>query len=370
MARDADFSSADLSHAILVDTDFEGATLEGALLIGADARSMNLNHAQLHGADFTDAHLQGADMRESLLGVGFVFTHDVEDQLEAPQRTNFTNANLRGATLGRVDSDECLVSQVCAPTCFFGRSTLGCFTHFVNMYQANVLGADLSGVEHLGRMIFNQTLVDSETRFPADTDPVLAEAFLDYHFIGPGTTISNGILRDKDLSFVDLTGADLSKVDLIGADLTGATLAGVTFTNSVYDERTTWPDHFTPELGLYNLGPGGDLFNVDFSGMDLSGLDLSTYHGSDYIDNTMITLVNFANTRFIGTIFRGAVFESVSFQNADLSNADFRGASFTDCNFVDADTQGTRFEDSSFSNTICPDGTNSNDNNNSCSRER
>jgi hypothetical protein len=72
-----------------------------------------------------------------------------------------------------------------------------------------------------------------------------------------------------------------------------------------------------------------------------------------------------------------AVVRAGSFRNADFTGANLQGTRFVDgamegCNFTDANLQGASFEHwqsmsgSTWSNTICPDGTNSDSNGGTC----
>jgi hypothetical protein len=56
-----------------------------------------------------------------------------------------------------------------------------------------------------------------------------------------GANLSAANLRGADLSDADLSNADLSSADLTGANLQDAFLVGV-----IYDDKTRWPDEFTP----------------------------------------------------------------------------------------------------------------------------
>ena len=56
-----------------------------------------------------------------------------------------------------------------------------------------------------------------------------------------GADLRNAFLIGADLSDANLRGASLIGADLTGSDLTEADLADVH-----YDERTRWPDDFTP----------------------------------------------------------------------------------------------------------------------------
>jgi uncharacterized protein YjbI with pentapeptide repeats len=138
---------------------------------------------------------------------------------------------------------------------------------------------------------------------------------------------------------------------------------------------------------------GADLRRADFRGASLveAGLEFVVLDGADFgsADLSYATVLpnsaRYANfTRAIllrvtgnGANFDGAIlgvsraqganFTGASFVGAYLADADLRGASLAFANLTDANLTGAKVADTSFvgaiwSNTICPDGTNSNAN--------
>lgn len=134
--RDADLRQANLykaflSHANLTGADLAGAKLDGASLTEGVLCHTNLSRAYLTGVDFYGANLQNANLsRANLIG-----THLLEadlrgtnlsraclvnarlEQITTDERTNFSNADLRGATilessLAHVDLSGCHVYGV------------------------------------------------------------------------------------------------------------------------------------------------------------------------------------------------------------------------------------------------------------------
>lgn len=159
----------------------------------------------------------------------------------------------------------------------------------------------------------------------------------------PGADLQYCKLKDADMVGVDLSGANLYRASLYGADLSGADLTDVTFTGAdlnyanladtdvsgaIFDTTDpSLPDHMTsggvtgtpavfpPQWGLvdgYLVGPVADLAGADLAGADLAGFDLL----------------------------------DVDLTGANLSGADLSGVTW--------------------SHTICPDGTISNDDGSTC----
>lgn len=97
---------------------------------------------------------------------------------------------------------------------------------------------------------------------------------------------------------------------------------------------------------------GADLSNTDFSGSTFrNAVALSSSWGGGNLSNT-----DFTNAKFYQEFTSPS-----SFANANLTNANFTNAHLGGANMSGATTTGV-----TWSNTICPDGTNSNDNGNTC----
>jgi len=84
----------------------------------------------------------------------------------------------------------------------------------------------------------------------------------------------------------------------------------------------------------------------------LAGKDLS---------NAVLPFVNFEGSNLTGTNFFNALLQSAEFTGANLSNANFENANLQHAKLEDANVSGVKWK-----NTTCPDGTNSDANNNTC----
>ncbi len=154
--------------------------------------------------------------------------------------------------------------------------------------------------------------------------------------LGPGANLVNcdlslGPMRDANLRGVNLSGADLrgaimynsklrdanlSGATLISADLTGANLSGANLRDA--------------NLTFARLG--GNLTGADLRDANLTNSDLAFAN---------LTRANLTGANLTGTNLTGA----------NLTGANLRGANLTGANVSKA----------RWSNTTCPDGTNSND---------
>jgi hypothetical protein len=179
----------------------------------------------------------------------------------------------------------------------------------------------------------------------------------------PGANLQYCKLKGDDLAGDDLAGANfyganLSDVDLVGADLANVTLtsANINYINltdtdlsgAVFDTEdpslsdyiisggiTGTPSVFPPGFNLvdgYLVGPVANLNGAQLSAAELPGQDLLDANLSD----------------------------------ADLATANLSNANLTGANLDGADTSGTTFTGATWSNTTCPDGTNSNNDADTC----
>jgi len=110
-------------------------------------------------------------------------------------------------------------------------------------------------------------------------------------------------------------------------------------------------DEFGSLAGDWFVGrslPGSQFPFTQFTGINLTDTDFS---GSDFTG----TLLHYAN--FSGSTLTNVIFHEASFNNTNLTNADLTGSDFSDVN---------SFNGVIWLNTTCPDGTNSDDNGNTC----
>jgi uncharacterized repeat protein (TIGR02543 family) len=145
-----------------------------------------------------------------------------------------------------------------------------------------------------------------------------------YSQASPGMNLSGTNLSGANLSGDDLSGDDLSDADLSGADLSGADLSDA----NLSDANLSDANLSDADLSDANLDP------ANLSGANLKGANLS-------------------GANLFGVNLRGA-----NLSGANLSNANLSGA-----NLSDADLNKV-----AWSNTTCPDGTDSNADGGNCVR--
>lgn len=118
------------------------------------------------------------------------------------------------------------------------------------------------------------------------------------------------LLRDLDLSGVDLKNVTIPEVNLAGSQLVNAKLSGSVLRN-------------------------GKFGRADFTGADLSGTDFN---------NSQMNKAIFEHAILKGCDFSGANLDGAQFNNADLTNAIFDGARLDGANFKNAILTNTSFE--------------------------
>ncbi len=423
----ADLRDAELRGAILWKANLSGADLSGADLRGADLRGADLSEADLSGANLRGAisdqntnwegaivdkaglivlepgsELDGVDLTHLYDTIGIGWLPEEENWMTVGGEevwfsiggtagadlsgaslsnsnmsgvnlmiTNFSGANLRGADLSGV---ALLLANLS------GADLSGANISGSSMHWADLTGADLSNAElfdivnsglrgcpsHLpegwsclfpegGRSGYEcPTEDDEETRgeFNGVLDALNLPEYCDGLLLGRDSILTGS---------VDLAGYNLSGVDLSGAELI--------YLGS-YGPLMGCPDSL-PEgfdcRGDYLLGNYSWIEGVDFSGLDLNGVKLAGSH---------IANSNFSGGNLSGASLRGANMSAADLSGADLSGADLRGANLYDTNLSGADLSGADLHGANLNGadlsgtiwygTICPDGTNSDDNGNTC----
>ncbi len=191
-----------------------------------------------------------------------------------------------------------------------------------NMYSDNLSGDTLSGANLHGadlRAVSSGGIVGTPANLEDNND--VTWQLVDGYLIGPGAELAGVDLSAQAMvSPVDLAGADLYGTDL--SDVTG--LSGANFTGATMQYLSLANDDLTgADLTQ------GNIFSANFSNANLTDVDLS--------DGTVL-----------GANFAGAALDTVDFTNENLSYANFTGATFSG--------------PVTWSNTTCPDQSNSDTN--------
>ena len=170
-------------------------------------------------------------------------------------------------------------------------------------------------------------------------------------------------LAGKDLTDAWLRQSDISSTDLTDTIFVNATLNNTRFDNSQVSGADFTGAYMRETDFSYSVAIGATFVNADLQASALIFADFSNANFSGAtIDSGALQ----------GSIYTNADFTSASIQNTVFNDINATQTNFTNANFTDANLQGALFMADTnrtgviWSNTICPDGTNSDTNGNTC----
>jgi len=293
-----DLSGAFLHLANLSAANLSNANLSEADLSQADLSGANLSPVDLSGADLSDANLSGADLSHANLGAA-----------------DLSNADLSAATLDEADLRGV---EGLADTQLRSAGSV----RNIDLRRGNLTDFDLSGVDMMGANLADARLFNANLSHTGLT----------------GASLDGANLWGADLSYADLTGASIDDIYLADADLSYANLTAVAgLTNDV----------LKPALGYQRPR---SLIGVVLGGHDLSGWQL------EYIN---LSEADLSNTSLSGADLYYTNLTGANLRHSDLSHARLLGANLSNADLSGADLFGANLRDVIWSNTVCPDGSNS-----------
>ncbi len=347
LIRDAILDDADLFGAILTSADARGTAFIGANLMftqgdDADFTLANLTGARLRGADFKRANFTGALFFDASLQNADLSGANLDS-------ANFTGASLQGANLA-------------------GANLTGAILTGADLTGANLTGANLERAT-LDRARLNQTRIaqadfDRATAIETLFDGVITEGNPNNGASFTNANLSRSSWRNTQTQSLDLTGANLTSADLRGTRFESVTLNNATLDRALL-HNADWSD-------ITGIGVQGQ--DTEFIGATLRGnLGGARLTGAVFIraslpqvvlENAELHQAVFAHTivtgaRFIGTDLTGARIHKADFADAQLDTLDLTDANLTSAAFPPNNNH-------TFTNTVCPDGTNSNDHGDTC----
>ena len=364
----ADLSGTVITHSNLSGVDLSGADLSGTVITHTNLSGVDLSGADLSGIDWTcvdisGANLANADLSNATIDNGYYIDlfGDDEDSCElAFQATSSLTGKMTGVDM--------------ANSVF----------RYVDLSGADLSGADLSGadwtyVEINGANLSNSNLTDADL----------------YGLRTNETTDLSGIITSNTkLHLLNIdSGEYLGSTDFSETDLKESKI--INLDTCPIGLPSDWNCLDTHTLGYILIGPHARIYSsgsVTGDGYDLSGIscigcnftDILLTHSNlaaAYLPNSNFTdafaqdvIFSFANlsgTDFTNGNFMRSLFDSTNLSGAILSGSYFNYADFIDTDFSNADLSNAYLSDSTlqdviWDNTICPDGTNSDDNGNTC----
>jgi uncharacterized protein YjbI with pentapeptide repeats len=278
----------------------------------APAPGVDWDGCDLENANLSGANLTGANLSNSISS----FVNFTGATLA---NVNLSGSNLDGANLRQTDLSAANLSNA---------ETIGLESGGVTASAAPTLpaGWSLQG----GYLIGSGAYLEHADLANFDlADDNLYDTDLDYANLSGANMSSENLiganLVSADLAKVNLTDTSLLSANIQGANLAGATLSGVQ-SGSIDGEPTSLPVNWSLIDG-YLMGPGADLVSADLDGAAIDNADLA--------DATLYLAT------FVGT----------SFANSNLRLAYLDGANLTGVTWTD---------------TICPDGSNSDSDGGTC----
>ena len=353
-----DFSHTDFSRAnflgaqIPTDTDFSEANLSfvdlTASLIWASPDHPTYSHslAKFTGANFTGANLAGFDLGTDNFG-SFNLT------------ANFSQANLSGTSLQNHDYSSSTFSKANLSNANLSNANLS----NANLSNANLSNANLQGAN------FDQAILTGIKSGLIQGQPLnLNESWsqMGGYLVGPSANLSHADLSNTTLSNLNLSGTRLNYADLSGSDLTNTNLssANMNFANLI-----------SANLQSANLAQAhmdyADLDSANLSGANLTstimfGTNLTnTMFASTTVPSTLISSRSGLRSRpsFAKRVMRkipAANLTNANISNSDIRKANFSGANLIGATFFKSNTSLAKFTGSIWGNTVCADGTTSN----------
>lgn len=184
--------------------------------------------------------------------------------------------------------------------------------------------------------------------------------------------ISRGILP-----FVLAHGGDINLIHGCIRPLTGLLrIIGATEMCGSNETALDWSKNGIGEFGGFVtdqlVGMNTEGFNESLAYRNFQNANLSQSN----LSQTQLDGSDFTNANFSGVSVKissaiGANFTNVNFTGAFLNASNFQNANFTNANLTNANLSGSNMDGTIrtgivWSNTLCPEGTNSDDNGNTC----
>lgn len=416
----ADLNGSDLENSTVTGADFTGATLSGTTLSGDDLTNANLTNAYLFAAKVTSDNLTDATLSGANLGTAKLTGDNLAGAaLAGATLTQVTSSGLTGTPASLPANWSVSSGFLLGPTAYLvsadmsGANLTNADLSNANLNSATLTGATLTGAD-LSNADINYVSSGSLTGTPASL-PANWTVVGGYLF-GPTAMLYQANLSGlsfgtADLQKADLQDANLANANLGNADMTEANLDGVT-SGGVVAGPNVLPLGWFVEGGFI-IGPGANLDNEDLANFNF------TNFGGEYLAGIQLANTNLENTDFSSTSLTGANLTGAdltdanltdsSLTAADIDGANFSGVSLTgvvsgqitgtplnlpapwqllngyligpDANLVKADLGGVAFNNAdlyaadlyqagltgaTWSNTICPDGTNSDNDGDTC----
>ena len=327
---------ANCSGIVLSNTDFSNMNLTGidfshSVMTGVIFSSAILNHADFRGAMLTDVEFNYADMNN----VNFDGAY-IEDG-------NFTSAEVNYASV--------VGTSIISPD----------FT------LAGLRDIDFSKTEELGGHL-NQ-ITNTCSSYKSQT--YMTATYSGYIY---GSYVYRSV--KEVISFVDanLNGASFEGMIISPSNFSGASLRSSNF-DYTYDQTHFWNTNYRwcyTSGNIYKQGSGdpGAPSSIYVTG------GTNRYYSESYPNSIFVSVDAYRSSFFMSEVLTGSGLEDSDFRssnlnyanlaNSYLTDSDFRGSWVHFADFSSATTNSADFSYAEWYRTTCPDGTNSENNGNTC----
>jgi uncharacterized protein YjbI with pentapeptide repeats len=237
-------------------------------------------------------------------------------------------------------------------------------SYWNNMYNESKIslsGSDLIGINLI---CYDYGLITMPPRQCQLNHAVLSGANL------TGANMYNVNLSEANLFNANLNGVNMDYVNLDGARLHFADLTNARVINLLgcpIQLPTNWTCTANSLIGPFANLSNAILSNINAQSMYLNNIDFSNSSliMADFYNSNM-RHSNLSNANLTGAYFRNAHLAFADLSGADLSGADLSNVYLAEANLFGADLTNANLNSASWGNSICPDGTNSNNNGNTC----
>jgi uncharacterized protein YjbI with pentapeptide repeats len=188
-----------------------------------------------------------------------------------------------------------------------------------------------------------------------------------------GTDFTNADLRYRNFAETDMHNVIFFETNLAGSTLENANLSNVRFGGSSFG-KTKGTSFKNSNVSNAFFTDGIEIAEANFSGANFSGATFSLGNKFHYTNfsGAILTGVQFLDAPQIdNSNLASANFENISIDTASLTansapGANFKNAHFTNVDFTYTNLSSALLTGATWSNTICPDSTNSDNNGNTC----
>jgi uncharacterized protein YjbI with pentapeptide repeats len=240
------------------------------------------------------------------------------------------------ATSGKSKGVLRVIDAQAGQTCKAGENTL-------QLRSTQCDGYPRAGLDWRGCDFHNANLASQYLTLGRMNGTNLASANLTQAIL-VGTDLTGANLAGAQLTAADLTNVILSGANLTGARVSGSRMTGVTGVTAAQLRSVTKVQHFGAKCPANAV----DLHGIEFGALDATGFDLHNF--------------DLSGSNLIGANFTGA-----NLVKSFLGSTQLSGANFTNADLNCANNMSTaNVSNAIWSNTTCPDGTNSNNNGGTC----